>query len=147
MGLPLSSDRLAPIDVCQRVTESGYVTRKDAQSHSLQAEQNAVTVHLIAAINFMGILRPRTRMVYCRLSEEEFTQISDAYVHLGLRNLSDFMRMAMQRALACLGSSDAPSPIGEVQGRLADIENNLATIMARLEWIMRSAKREDTTAG
>jgi hypothetical protein len=94
----------------------------------------------------MSILRPRTRMVYCRLSEEEFAQISKAYVELGLRNLSDFMRGAMQQALMHVESSAETSLSEEVHGRLVEIEKNLAVIRTHLEWLTRSAEQEDTTA-
>jgi hypothetical protein len=94
----------------------------------------------------MSILKPRTRMVYCRLSEEEFAQVSNAYVELGLRNLSDFMRVAMRRALMRLESSEETSLAEEVHGRLVEIEKNLDVIMTHLEWLTRSAEQEDTTA-
>jgi hypothetical protein len=48
----------------------------------------------------MPVLKPRSRLVYFRVSEDEFMQISAMCRTAGARSLSAFARTAMQRMLA-----------------------------------------------
>ena len=47
----------------------------------------------------MGVLRPRTRVVFFRVSQDEFQQFMDACESSGARSASDFARMAVQRMI------------------------------------------------
>jgi len=44
----------------------------------------------------MAVLKPRSRLVYFRVSEEEFHEYSEMSQHANARSLSDFARSAMQ---------------------------------------------------
>ena len=45
----------------------------------------------------MAVLKPRSRLVYFRVSEEEFHEFSEMCQHANARSLSDFARSAMQQ--------------------------------------------------
>jgi hypothetical protein len=47
----------------------------------------------------MAVLKPRNRLVYFRVSEEEFLQFSRMCHSVGARSLSDLARSAMHRML------------------------------------------------
>jgi len=47
----------------------------------------------------MAVFRPRNRLVYFRVSEDEFQQLTRACEQEGARSLSDLARSAMQRAV------------------------------------------------
>lgn len=48
----------------------------------------------------MAVLRPRTRVVFFRVSQDEFQQFMHACESSGARSASDFARMAVQRMIA-----------------------------------------------
>jgi hypothetical protein len=48
----------------------------------------------------MPVLKPRNRLVYFRISEEEFRKVSDICQSEGARSLSDLARQAMQRLIS-----------------------------------------------
>lgn len=47
----------------------------------------------------MSVLKPRTRLVYFRVSEEEFQQFNRICESIGARSLSDLARSAMQNMM------------------------------------------------
>jgi hypothetical protein len=48
----------------------------------------------------MSVLKPRNRLVYFRVSEDEFLQFSAICQSAGARSLSDLARLAMQNMLS-----------------------------------------------
>jgi hypothetical protein len=48
----------------------------------------------------MAVLKPRERLVYFRISEDEFRQFSTACEQGGARSVSDLARNAVQRLIA-----------------------------------------------
>jgi hypothetical protein len=48
----------------------------------------------------MSVLKPRNRLVYFRVSEDEFLQFSEICESAGARSLSDLARLAVQQMLA-----------------------------------------------
>jgi hypothetical protein len=48
----------------------------------------------------MSVLKPRNRLVYFRVSEDEFLQFSEICQSAGARSLSDLARLAVQQMLA-----------------------------------------------
>ena len=48
----------------------------------------------------MSVLKPRNRLVYFRVSEDEFLQFSEMCHSVGARSLSALARTAMQRMLS-----------------------------------------------
>ena len=47
----------------------------------------------------MSVIRPRTRLVYCRVSEDEFARVSNLCETAGARSVSDVFRSALTRLL------------------------------------------------
>jgi hypothetical protein len=47
----------------------------------------------------MAVLKPRNRLVYFRISEDEFQKVAEMCQVEGARSLSDFARSAMQRLI------------------------------------------------
>lgn len=47
----------------------------------------------------MAVLKPRNRLVYFRVSEEEFQKVSDICQSEGARSLSDFARQVIQQRI------------------------------------------------
>jgi len=47
----------------------------------------------------VSVLRPRTRLVYCRVSEDEFARVSTFCETAGARSVSDVFRSALTRLL------------------------------------------------
>ena len=47
----------------------------------------------------MSVLKPRNRLVYFRISEDEFQKVARMCQSEGARSLSDFARSAMQRLI------------------------------------------------
>lgn len=52
-----------------------------------------------AQLNFMKILKPRSRMLSIRLSEEEYAGLCRLSAEVGARSLSDLARDAMRKVL------------------------------------------------
>lgn len=72
----------------------------------------------------MSVLRPRTRLVYFRVSEEEYMQLASACQTLALRSISDVARMAVQEML---DKPQRPPVISESQtvNRLTEVVSDL----------------------
>jgi hypothetical protein len=47
----------------------------------------------------VAVIKPRTKVVFFRVSEEEFQEIEQACGRLDARSLSDFVRLAVQRLM------------------------------------------------
>ena len=48
----------------------------------------------------MSVLRPKSRLVSFRVSEDEYTGLRTTCVDLGVRSISDFARLAVATAIA-----------------------------------------------
>lgn len=48
----------------------------------------------------MSVRQPRTRLVYCRLSEDEFQRLTTLYQNGGARSISELARQALQRLIS-----------------------------------------------
>ena len=57
----------------------------------------------------MSVLKPRTRVVYFRISEEEFCQWSQLCDEQGARSVSDLARIAMHKMLS--GAAQKPKEV------------------------------------
>ena len=79
----------------------------------------------------MSVLRPRTRLVYFRVSEEEYMQLAGACQTYGLRSISDAARMAVQQML---DKEIRPAAALENQAlnRLADLVCDLNSRVGKL---------------
>ena len=80
----------------------------------------------------MAVLKPRNRLVYFRVSEDEFQQFVQLCQKEGARSISDLARDAMHRLVEANGATNgngAPSPqvkildklIGEVSAQLQQL--------------------------
>jgi hypothetical protein len=74
----------------------------------------------------MSVLKPRNRLVYFRVSEEEFLQFSRMCQSVGARSLSDLARSAMHRMLV-QGSDEA-----SLETRLKTFDALIAVLNDRL---------------
>jgi hypothetical protein len=72
----------------------------------------------------MSVLRPRNRLVYFRVSEDEFQQFSGICDSAGARSISDLARVALQRMIR-----DGARGPGNLAARLEALE----TIMCGLD--------------
>ena len=83
----------------------------------------------------MAVLRPRNRVVYFRLSEEEYNRCLKSCEAGEAHNLSDLARTALQRWLA----GGIQPPADHWQHRLHCIEQQLETITASLNHLLTAA--------
>lgn len=76
----------------------------------------------------MSVLRPRTRVVYFRVSEEEFRQFNDLCQMRGERSLSDLARAAMYQMLQNNGKGgeqEMAQKIKELDATIAELYREL----------------------
>ena len=81
----------------------------------------------------MPIFKPRTRVVYFRISEDEFCQLSRLCEARGARSLSDMARAAMQNLLHQTDDEDTPVGFGN---RLAALERILSELNETLRAVL-----------
>lgn len=65
----------------------------------------------------MSVLKPRTRLVIFRLTEDEYAELKTALVMQGARNVSEFARAEVLKSVARERT--------EVNQKLADIESGV----------------------
>ena len=95
----------------------------------------------------MSVLKPRNRLVYFRVSEDEFRELNHIRESMGARSISDLARSAMQRLLR-EGCQDRPDGVNQ---RLSALETVVADLRQRVEEMTTSPDssriREVTFAG
>ena len=81
----------------------------------------------------MRVLRPRSRIVSIRMSEEEFSTLRRVCVATGARSLSDLAREAMRGLLsgANSGSESETSRI-EYSAQMRDLEQKVEKLSAEI---------------
>ena len=77
----------------------------------------------------MPVLKPRNRLVYFRVSEDEFLQFSAMCRAAGARSLSALARTAMHRMLA------APNDEGPLAEKLKTFDELTSTLIEKLRCI------------
>ena len=77
----------------------------------------------------MSVLKPRNRLVYFRVSEDEFRELNHFRESMGVRSISDLARSAMQRLLQ-EGCEGRPDGVGQ---RLTALETVVADIREKVE--------------
>ena len=77
----------------------------------------------------MSVLKPRNRLVYFRISEDEFRKVEDMWQAEGARSLSDFARAAVQRVI----SDGTNSPDAMLREKLKTIDEVLGQLNQKLE--------------
>lgn len=82
----------------------------------------------------MTVLKPRSRMISVRLSEDEYSALQQLCASTGARSVSDLTRDAMRSLLeAQLRGNPSASVIDEFRARLSDLDQKveeLATLVA-----------------
>src|SRR5882672_7989524 len=96
----------------------------------------------------MPILKPRNRLVYFRISEEEFRKVSDMCESEGARSLSDLARQAMQRLIQD-GSQGADGQIVEklktIDAIIYELNQKLKQLTTLLEEHQPGASASEST--
>ncbi len=77
----------------------------------------------------MAVLRPRERLVYFRISEDEFSQFINACEQGGARSVSDLARCAVQRLIA---DRDRQRDDHKLEERMQVLENLIAAVTEQL---------------
>lgn len=77
----------------------------------------------------MSVLKPRNRLVYFRVSEDEFRELSHFRESMGVRSISDLARSAMQRLLQ-EGCQERPDGLNQ---RLIALEAVVAELRQKVE--------------
>jgi hypothetical protein len=77
----------------------------------------------------MPVLKPRNRLVYFRVSEDEFLQFSAMCRAAGARSLSALARTAMMRMLA------EPAPDGSLSEKLKAFDELTSALIEKLRCI------------
>jgi hypothetical protein len=73
----------------------------------------------------MSVLRPRNRLVYFRVSEDEFQRFNNICEAIGARSISDLARSAMQNMIQ--GANDGhPDPVAAKLTVLEAMVNDLS---------------------
>lgn len=87
----------------------------------------------------MSVLRPRTRLIYFRVSEDEFHQLTDFCKSQEARSLSDVARQALKRLVEENNGGD------KVGQQLTTLNQNVAELHKLLEEMMRRLNGEHTS--
>jgi hypothetical protein len=88
----------------------------------------------------VAVLKPRERLVYFRVSEDEFRQFSSVCEQAGARSVSDLARNAVQRLIAD-GLRDTEGQ--EIEERMRRLERLIAEVTEQLQ-LLASHKTEAT---
>jgi len=91
----------------------------------------------------VGVLKPRERLVYFRISEDEFRQFSGVCEQAGARSVSDLARNAVQRFIA---DSQRHREGVEVEEKMRVLENLIAAVTEQLH-ILAAGQVRDAAAG
>ena len=84
----------------------------------------------------MAILRPRTRLIYFRVSEDEFAKYTELCRLAGARSLSDLVRSALEQMQE---NSEGVGP----GGNLLSFRDLIMQVNARLERIAHVLERPE----
>ena len=91
----------------------------------------------------MSVLKPRSRLVYFRVSEDEFEQLNRVCRLGGARSLSDLLRSATQRAIS--GSNgDTEQPVAIRLQKLDDLISELALRVEQLAALVDKESGKET---
>lgn len=86
----------------------------------------------------MAVLKPRERLVYFRVSEDEFRQFVSVCEQAGARSVSDLARNAVQRLIA---EGQRQRDGNELEEKMQVLERLIAAVTAQLQ-LLSSQTRE-----
>jgi hypothetical protein len=92
----------------------------------------------------VAVLKPRERLVYFRVSEDEFRQFVSVCEQAGARSVSDLARNAVQRLIAEGRQHHEDQVINE---RIRILEGLIAAVTEQLQLLSVSQPREVATLG
>jgi hypothetical protein len=78
----------------------------------------------------VAVLKPRERLVYFRISEDEFRQFASVCEQAGARSVSDLARNAVQRLIA---DGHRQREDEEIAEKMHKLENLIAAVTKQLE--------------
>jgi hypothetical protein len=87
----------------------------------------------------VAVFKPRERLVYFRISEEEFRQFSTACEQGGARSVSDLARNAVQRLIA---EGQRQREGSELEEKMRVLENLIAAVTEQLHLLTTSQARD-----
>ena len=91
----------------------------------------------------MAVFKPRERLVYFRISEDEFRQFSSVCEQGGARSVSDLARNAVQRLIA---EGQRQREGQELEERMRVLESLIAAVTEQLHLLTTSQSRERAEA-
>jgi hypothetical protein len=95
----------------------------------------------------MAVLKPRERLVYFRISEDEFRQFAGVCEQEGARSVSDLARTAIQRLIA---NGDRQRNGEELAEKIQRLEQLMTSVTEQLRLLtatrMHEAGRVDVTS-
>jgi hypothetical protein len=91
----------------------------------------------------VAVLKPRERLVYFRISEDEFRQFSSVCEQGGARSVSDLARNAVQRLIA---DGQRQREGHEVEEKMRVLENLIAAVTEQLHLLATSQVRHGAGA-
>jgi hypothetical protein len=92
----------------------------------------------------VGVFKPRERLVYFRISEDEFRQFTGVCEQAGARSVSDLARNAVQRLIA---DSQRHREGQELEEKMRVLENLIAAVTEQLHLLSTSQIRDGAAAG
>ncbi len=88
----------------------------------------------------MAVLKPRERLVYFRISEDEFHRFVSVCEQEGARSVSDLARSAVQRLIS---NCDRNREERELQPKVEQLEKLIAELNGQLQLLGLLLKRHD----
>jgi len=88
----------------------------------------------------MSVLKPRNRLVYFRVSEDEFQQFNQMCESVGARSISDLARSAIQRMIQQDGQHQPPAadPVAAkltvLETIVCDLDRKVQQLTALVGW-------------
>jgi|SRR5580658_4363641 hypothetical protein len=76
----------------------------------------------------LSAVKPRTRIVYFRISEEEFTKFCGLCEAQGVRSLSELARLAVRSMLQPNKASDVSERLGELERCILELNHHLKAL-------------------
>ncbi len=92
----------------------------------------------------MPVIRPRNRLVYCRVSEDELAKVSGLCESMGARSLSELLRVALTRMLneASSGRDDLVlQRLGEIDQIIRELNGKVEKVTAQLNGMMMETRK------
>jgi hypothetical protein len=90
----------------------------------------------------MAIAKPRTRLVYFRISDEEFREMSEVCEKVGARSISDLARLAVRDFMAA--HERHPETGLDPKTELAKLLDELKSSVQQITAVANSPKPDET---